>query len=600
MNRREFSKIGASLATASLATSCAQTTPAYTKLGIAFSSEKRADATPTLVALVQSAIRNNQPEILLPPGELHFWPDHGIKEILSISNNDDVENNIAAPIDGAKNLTIRGQNTSLIFHGQITPFLIRNSENIRLENLSIDWETPFHVEAKVDKVDPQGKWIELDVPPPFQYEIRNGEFVFKGEGFEQVKTKRVMHFNRERRETEYMHHTANIGTGGPDHIRARFKLEAISPRRFKASVKKGKLPKPPNEGNILALMPPIRMCPAAFLEDSKNITFKNVTIHHSGCMGIIGQTCENIKLENSNVIPSGNRFISTCVDATHFVNCSGTIQIENGDFSNHIDDALNVHGTYAKVIELIDKQTVKCQFAHFQQYGVRNFKDGDKVSVADGRNVNVFHESNIEKVTYLTGGQYLTIKFKTELPEQLAEGDVINNLDRQADLIFKGNSVSKNLARGILISTYGTVLVENNYFHSQGAAIRISGGVDHWYESGPVSQVMIRNNEFDHCSFNKKGEPIITAICVDAENNNSNQPYHDTIAVIGNKIRTEHSDFIDAYRVGTLIFENNEIIVEPYQDAQAQSKTPFDVKKIKKLSIKNNTVTGYSWSIFKS
>ncbi|MFC7293078.1 hypothetical protein [Hirschia litorea] len=601
MNRREFSI--STMAVSALATACApsqgQSHTAQHAGQTQFPTKPRADATQALVSAIADAIQNNKSEIILPAGELHFWPDHGVKEVLSISNNDDVENAIAGPIDGAKNLTLRGQNTSLIFHGQITPFLIRNSSNITLANLSIDWEVPFHVEANVTSIDPQGKWIELDVPEPYQYEIRDGEFVFKGEGFEQVTTKRVMHFNRERRETEYMHHTANIGTGGPDAVRARFKLEALSPRRFRVSSKQGKLPRPPKLGNVLTLMPPIRMCPAVFLEDSKNVTFKNVTIHHSGCMGIIAQTCENITLQNSHVIPSGNRYISTCVDATHFVNCSGTVTVENGNFSNHIDDALNIHGTYGKIIERIDSKTIKCQFAHFQQYGVRNFRDGDKVSIADGTNVNVYLETVISKVEYVSG-QYFTIKFEHDLPSNLALGDVVNNLSRQANLIYRGNSVSKNRARGILISTFGTVLVEDNYFHSQGAAIRISGGVDHWYESGPVSQVMIRNNEFDHCSYNKKGEPLITVICVDAEDKTSTKPYHDTVAITGNTFRTEHGDFVDAYRVGNLIFENNTIIVEPYQDANAHTQTPFELEAIGNHSIKNNTITGYSWPVFET
>ncbi len=601
MNRREFSFAG--VAVSALATACA-TTQDQSKSPHAsgqtyFPTSPRADATKALVTAVRDAIQHNISEIILPPGELHFWPDHGIKEVLSISNNDDVENSIAAPIDGAKNLTIRGQNTALIFHGKITPFLIRNSKNITLENLSIDWEIPFHVEADIDAIDPAGKWIDLSVPEPYQYEIRDGDFVFKGEGFEQVTTKRVMHFNRERRETEYMNHTANIGTGGPDAVREKFHIEALTARRFRVSAKQGKLGNPPKVGNVLALMPPIRMCPAAFLEDSQNIHFKNVTIHHSGCMGIIAQTCENITLEKTHVIPSGNRMISTCVDATHFVNCAGTITVEDGNFSNHIDDALNIHGTYGKIIERIGKKTVKCQFAHFQQYGVRNFRAGDKVSIADGTNVNVYLETIAANIEYVSG-QYFTITFNEDLPANLAIGDVVNNLSRQANLIFRGNSVSKNRARGILISTFGTVLVENNYFHSQGAAIRISGGVDHWYESGPVSNVMIRNNEFDHCSYNTKGEPLITVICVDAENSTSTAPYHDTVAITGNTIRTEHGDFLDAYRVGTLIFEDNTIIVEPYQDAHAQTDTPFDLKAIKTLSIKNNSITGYSWPAFQS
>ena len=47
-----------------------------------------------------------------------------------ISNNDSGEKPIVFPIISKKNITIDGEGADLIFHGEILPFVIDNSENI--------------------------------------------------------------------------------------------------------------------------------------------------------------------------------------------------------------------------------------------------------------------------------------------------------------------------------------------------------------------------------------------------------------------------------------------------------------------------------------
>ena len=53
--------------------------------------------------------------------------------------------------------------------------------------------------------------------------------------------------------------------------------------------------------------------------------------------------------------------------------------------------------------------------------------------------------------------------------------------------------------RGILISTPGKVIVEDNYFATAGTPILIEGDTSHWFESGGTEDVLIRNNVFDNC-----------------------------------------------------------------------------------------------------
>lgn len=64
------------------------------------------------------------------------------------------------------------------------------------------------------------------------------------------------------------------------------------------------------------------------------------------------------------------------------------------------------------------------------------------------------------------------------------------------ELIFRNNVVRNNRARSILVSTPRKVIIEGNTFSSMMSAILFEGDMDHWYESGAVRDVTIRNNKF--------------------------------------------------------------------------------------------------------
>jgi hypothetical protein len=241
--------------------------------------------------------------------------------------------------------------------------------------------------------------------------------------------------------------------------------------------------------------------------------------------------------------------------------------------------------------------SVRAEYRHFQQRGVRNLAPGDRVTIAYHRNVEVYYAASVTAAAY-ESERYVDVTFDRPLPDSVAEGDVINVMTRQANILIRNNRIGKNRARGMLVSTLGTVLVEDNYFHTHGTAIRISGGVDHWYEAGPTREIMIRNNEFDHCMYGGSGNSIIDAIVVDADDSNTTAPYHETVTIKDNLFRTEHGNLVTAYRVGNLSFTNNRIIVEPYQRDDVTSDTPFELKAVGSFSLTGNIVKGKSWPDF--
>jgi len=145
--------------------------------------------------------------------------------------------------------------------------------------------------------------------------------------------------------------------------------------------------------------------------------------------------------------------------------------------------------------------------------------------------------------------------------EQLREGHVLENMSWTPDLTIRGCTCRNNRARGYLISTPGKVVVENNRIESSGAAIKISGDANHWFESGAVRDVLIRNNEFGDCCYGPKqwGRAVID---IDPEISDPwNNPgyFHRNIRIENNSFFTFDVGILYARSVGGITFSGNTI-----------------------------------------
>src|SRR5699024_10449738 len=97
------------------------------------------------------------------------------------------------------------------------------------------------------------------------------------------------------------------------------------------------------------------------------------------------------------------------------------------------------------------------------------------------------------------GAKRFKITFSNILPEAISEKGkyAVENLTWTPEVIFSGNTIRNNRARGTLFSTPKSVVVEDNFFdHTHGAAILLAGDANGWYETGMTHDVLIRNNRF--------------------------------------------------------------------------------------------------------
>ena len=104
-------------------------------------------------------------------------------------------------------------------------------------------------------------------------------------------------------------------------------------------------------------------------------------------------------------------------------------------------------------------------------------------------------------------------------------------------------------------------VVENNIFHSPGAAILFEGDANFWFEQGGVNDCTIRNNVFDNCLFGVWGEAIIDVQAGIKEQRDVSR-YNKNIKVYNNTFRVFDDVYLlHAYGVENMEWKNNKRVM---------------------------------------
>ena len=153
----------------------------------------------------------------------------------------------------------------------------------------------------------------------------------------------------------------------------------------------------------------------------------------------------------------------------------------------------------------------------------------------------------------------------------------VENITWTPNFKFVNSTVTKIPTRGILVTTRGRVIIENNDFNkTYMSAILIADDAGSWYESGYVTNANISNNKFIEC-----GEPVIYIHPENTETFN-NKPIHTNINVRNNKFKLKNDSVFSAKSSGGIYFIINNI--------QTNKKINAD-KLIELIDCANSTIT---------
>ena len=553
------------------------------------------NASPVLqkaLAKIKAEYKEGEKVILrFPEGRYEFHEKGAAVREYYISNHDQTNpKKVGIALEDMKNLTLDGQGSEFVFHGRMLPVSLLRSENCLLKNFSIDFENPHIAQVKIVENDPQDG-IVFEPAPWVDYRIaKDSIFEAYGEGWTMRHSWGIA-FDGDTKHLVY--NTSDIGcpTKGASEV---------APRRIHAPGWKDARLVP---GTVVAMRGWGRPTPGIFLSHDVNTTIENVKGHYAEGMGLLAQLCENITLEKFGVCLKGDadpRYFTTQADATHFSGCKGKIVSCNGLYEGMMDDAINVHGTYLKVVKRVDDRTLVGRYMHGQSWGFEWGCPGDEVQFIRSNTMELVGKQN--KIISIRpydkeqteGAREFLITFQEPVDQVINEqsGFGIENLTWTPEVLFSGNVIRNNRARGSLFSTPRKTIVENNLFdHTSGAAILLCGDCNGWFETGACRHVIIRKNRFVNALTNlfQFTNAVISIYPEIPDLKGQQQYFHGGpeggIVIEDNEFETFDAPILYAKSVDGLVFRNNTIKLNTEYKPFHPNRNRFWLERVTNVTI---------------
>ena len=497
------------------------------------------------------------------PGRYDFHSTDALRRTYFISNHDQSEMQaIGIAIEGWENLTVDGCGAELVFHGVIIPLAVIDSKGCSVKNLSIDFENPQTAQVRIVENRGAGgivfrpeSWVKHRIS-------RDSVFEVYGEGWA-LRPSTGIAFEPDTRHIlwntgDLFYSTAGVRETEHGLLAPQWQDSRLTP------------------GTVVAMRTWSRPAPGIFLYGDTDTRLTNIKVHYAFGMGLIAQFCNGVTLSGFSVCLKNEndpRYFTTQADATHFSQCSGIIQSTGGLYEGMMDDAINVHGVYLKVTGVKDDRSITARFMHDQAWGFRWGCPGDSVRMLNADVMeytgSLLHIESITPDNTGHGSKELTITFREPVeidPERMNIG--IENLSRTPEVIFSGNTVRNNRARGALFSSPRRTVVEDNIFdHTSGSAILLCGDCNGWYESGACRDVLIKGNRFINAltSMYQFTTAVISIYPEIPDLHKQTVYFHGghpgAITITGNTFETFDIPVLYAKSVDGLVFKDNTVIV---------------------------------------
>lgn len=475
----------------------------------------------------------------------NFHPESTHKKIFYITNSQaeyekaGYEKSIGCLLENIENLTIDGQGATIYCLGKMTFFAAFNCRNITLKNITVDYVNPTVTEIAV--IEKGKNYLICRVHPDSKYRIQDGKILWYGQNFE--FSSGISQIYDPTTNTTWRHY-------GPLEDKDAT-WEEIAPNIIKLSFSREN-PYGIEVGQEFQMRDAIRDECGIVFSECENVSLENVTMRYMHGLGIVAQNSNNLKYNKVYCAPDdrSGRHVSCFADCMQFSGCRGKIMVEDSVFCGAHDDAINVHGTYLKIIEAKGRKLL-LKFMHPQTFGITVFNKGDYLEAFDADSLLPVSRGRVSKVLESDSPYFISVEL-TEESQAFKIGDVVENISACPDFIVRNCNFSRIPTRGILATTRGKVIIENNLFYGiRYASVLIANDAASWYESGRVCDVLISGNVFENCN-----SPIVKVF---PENKKilKNEFVHGNITLRGNRVIGDSVNWIYAKSVKNLLLSGN-------------------------------------------
>ncbi|MGM9674786.1 MAG: right-handed parallel beta-helix repeat-containing protein, partial [Bacteroidaceae bacterium] len=338
-----------------------------------------------------------------------------------------------------------------------------------------------------------------------------------------------------------------------------------------------------------------------FIYESKNVMLEDVQIHYMHGLGIVSQYTRNVTMRRVKCVPSdtSGRILASSADFMHFSGCSGKVTIQECTFSGAHDDPINVHGTNLRAVDKIDDHTLELRFMHGQSYGFNAYFDGDTVAFVRPSTMERYPSAVVTDVKKISE-RVVRVSFDRNVPSNLELGhDCVENMTCTPEVEILGCYFTHTNTRGTLVTTPRRVVIEGNTYYKTGmSAILIEGDAEGWFESGPVCDVLIKQNRFVDCAY--QGGPAGAVIALNPSNTmvDTRYPVHRNVRIVDNTFQCSGNPALYAKSTNGLTFTGNKV-----EDLSQQMgpETPFCIfNGCGRVKVRDNEWPSFvSWKNFR-
>lgn len=513
------------------------------------------DATERLQNFIDSAssFKGEPVTIKLSPAVYDISRKFASQNIYHVSNTTSFDENplpvkhIGLWLKELENIVLDGNGATLLTHGELTTFVIDNCKNITLKNFKVTAADPSVTEIRILDKDSAG--ISFEVISPSEFVVDKGLFYFKGEDWIFGDGGKLTNLPQY---AQVFYPDKNITLRCDYPLKDYNHVAKIEERTVRMNF--DNVPQV-NPGEIYQLRHGIRNEVCGFINLSKNILLENIDFNFMGNFGIVSQFSENLTYDSLRCSPSleSRRSNAGFADFVQMSGCKGKITIKNSFFEGSHDDPINIHGTYLKAVKSKDDKTLTVRYCHPQTYGFMPFFAEDEVEIANRHTLRPVAKAKVKDICQIDDYTF-EIELDTPIPDILSNYNIddlaVENISWTPDVEIINNYFARTPTRGILLTTRGKSLIENNtFFRIPMASILVSDDAGGWFESGPVKSLTIRNNTFIECC-----NPVIQ---ISPEIDCFDGPVHENILIENNRFFGSKGNYFEIKATDNIIIRNN-------------------------------------------
>ena len=396
----------------------------------------------------------------------------------------------AIVLENIRNMDIDCSYSNFIMDGVMTHLVIKNCENIKIKNLSIETVNPNVHKISVMKA--STFYVTFKIEDADRFSEENGEYFWHGTDYKTsltelknaswVPTATPDNLSHLTKTNHPLHGMASIKPVSKDVFNVRF----IMPKDFEV-------------GQVFYIYPNMRKEVGILIDSSKNITLDNIKQTSNYGMGLVAQNSDFITLNGLNFVPGAKAAVDFCSvsDFLNFSSCRGKVKVTDSTFDSGGNRGCALSGVNFKIVRS-DKNKMTVKFCNPATYGFDCIRNGDMIAFINPKTMQDIASVKVMKAT-LRDECFYDLELATYDPP-IGEGGIVENLSANADFEFSGNTLNRISGGGVAVTTRGRVRIENNKFLNTGkSGIIIADDVTEAFEGGPIRDAVIRGNAFMNC-----------------------------------------------------------------------------------------------------